>query len=48
MYRSAKPGHVPQSEKQKAESQKKFYLDEIERKYQGLDPKDAQRKVRKE
>ena len=50
VYRSAKPGHVPCSAERvkgrEAETTpERFYLDEIQSKYQGLDPQDAGRKV---
>ncbi|XP_076472776.1 uncharacterized protein LOC143302116 isoform X2 [Babylonia areolata] len=55
VYRSAKPGHVPFSFAELVGSQgreakrrsvgESFYLDDIQRRYQGLDPEAASRKV---
>ncbi|KAK7093262.1 hypothetical protein V1264_007049 [Littorina saxatilis] len=50
LYRSAKPGQVPPSSERvqgKAAKKKpdKFYLDELQNKYQGLDPQEASKKV---
>ena len=50
VYRSAKPGQVPATAERVQGREAKtgpesFYLDEIQNKYQGLDPQDAGKKV---